>query len=389
MAFALKAAVTVAILTVLFQFISTIILNGGILRVVQPLNNEHCRHVEGLDGCEKMVLDERRGVIYLACSPVGHRAHWFPSLHRFNAALKANKDYIATFDLKTEKVTQLTLNGSPELSLHGMDVVHSSQNPNELFFYLVNHRVPSTGNPERSGADSVIEIFKTVDKKGEVLEHVRTIVDPKVIVTPNDIVGSPDGQSFWFTNDYKNKLGLFREIETYLVRSTASVGYCDVNSGCKIAASDIKGANGIVKSPSNNTFYVASALGAGLYVFEKEQDNSLKLTNIVSTDRIPIDNLSIDEDGAIWAPGFPRAFDTIQRYHDLTSPASSRGIRFTLNPNHKTAYYRESPLKVETIFEDDGNIASATTSVVYRPSTKQLFLHGIASSHLTICDISA
>jgi arylesterase / paraoxonase len=91
-------------------------------------------------------------------------------------------------------------------SSHGMDVVPSSSNPEELFLYLVNHRAPVNGRDARVvGADSVIEVFKTVVGSRAMVHHA-TFEDP-LIMTPNDIVGSPDGKSFHITNYFGTKTG--------------------------------------------------------------------------------------------------------------------------------------------------------------------------------------
>lgn len=42
-------------------------------------------------------------------------------------------------------------------------------------------------------------------------------------------------------------------------------------------------ANGIARSPTNDTFYVGTALGSGLNVLEKQADNSLVLTDVIRT----------------------------------------------------------------------------------------------------------
>jgi arylesterase / paraoxonase len=127
-----------------------------------------------------------------------------------NATGASNEDYIATYDPATSQVSRLRtpdFNNGRGLSLHGMDVVPSSSDPQELFIYLVNHRIPlGDRSAEQIGADSVIEIFKTTIG-GEALIHIKTVEDP-IIVTPNDVVGSADGKSFYFTNDHDAKVGL-------------------------------------------------------------------------------------------------------------------------------------------------------------------------------------
>lgn len=124
-----------------------------------------------------------------------------------NASGRSLEDYIATYDPQNSRITRLKVSGLPQgLSVHGMDVVPSSYNPKELFVYLVNHQ-PFVGKDARKfGANSTIEIFKT-KVGGATLTHLHTVHNP-IVFTPNDIVGSPDGKSFHFTNDASEKTGL-------------------------------------------------------------------------------------------------------------------------------------------------------------------------------------
>lgn len=157
----------------------------------------------------EIVLHQPTGVIYLACSSLYSRSHWLPAIGSLNATGASNEDYIATYDPATSQVTRLStpdFNNGRGLSLHGMDVVPSSSNPQDLYIYLVNHRIPLGGrSPEQVGADSVIEIFKTTIG-GNALTHIKTVED-SIIIAPNDVVGSADGNSFYFTNDHAIKVG--------------------------------------------------------------------------------------------------------------------------------------------------------------------------------------
>jgi hypothetical protein len=115
---------------------------------------------------------------------------------------------VATYDPRTSEISRLEAMNMPSrgFSSHGMDVVPSSSNPNELFLYLINHRTPVDGRDARVvGADSSIEVFKTVVGSHKMVHHA-TFEDP-LIMTPNDIVGSPDGKSFHITNDHGTKTG--------------------------------------------------------------------------------------------------------------------------------------------------------------------------------------
>jgi len=208
-------------------------------------------------------------------------------------------------------------------------------------------------------------------------------------MTPNDIVGSPDGKSFWFTNDHGSKTGFPRKLELYLAQAKTTVGYCHIDEGCKIAASKIPGANGMTRSRTNNTFYVGSATSGGVRIYERQADNTLLLVDFAASDGLPLDNLSVDSNGAVWAAAFPKGFHLLQRFKDITTNAASRAIRITHNPEAAESYLRLPNHKVEKIFEDDGLIAQGSTCVVNYPEKNLLFLNGISANHLTICNIVA
>jgi len=95
-----------------------------------------------------------------------------------------------------------------------------------------------------------------------------------------------------------------------------SVGYCHLDKGCHFAIENIHAANGIVKAP-NGTIYVGNAGVGGLYVLSQEETHTLTLQEFIPTgafdcmimtvsdtvsDR-PMDNLSVDQDGHVWAAG--------------------------------------------------------------------------------------
>lgn len=126
-------------------------------------------------------------------------------MSQINVTGRLDVDYLATYDHSTAKITRLELVNFPTtrtLGVHGMDVVPSSGKG--LFVYLVNHRVPVNGqDPAKSGVDSVIEIFEGAVGSSK-LKHLRTVEHP-AILTPNDVVGSADGKSFYFTNDHSVK----------------------------------------------------------------------------------------------------------------------------------------------------------------------------------------
>ncbi|KAF9568249.1 calcium-dependent phosphotriesterase [Agrocybe pediades] len=353
-------------------------------RVIEPLANTDCKTVPELQACEKIILHQPTGVIYLACSTPSSRAHWIPAANQLNATGASNKDYVATYDPATSRITRLAtpdFNNGRGLSLHGMDVVPSESNLNELFIYLVNHRTPIGDKPAQEvGADSVIEVFKA-QLGGASMEHVKTVSDP-IIVTPNDVLGSADGKSFYFTNDHAARVGLSRHLEI-LGHKGSSIGYCHIDEGCKYSLDKTHSSNGITSAP-NGTIYVSDSIFGGVTALERQTDNTLVVAESISTERV-VDGISFDANGQLWGATTPQGLTALKHFGNpkLLSPSSVHRISINTGVN---AFYGEK-YKVEKTFEDDGTLISGITTVAYDSQRKKLFLHGIASPQLAECNI--
>ncbi|KAF9482226.1 calcium-dependent phosphotriesterase [Pholiota conissans] len=379
--------VSVAVLAGFYQFyLKSLLLRTGIspARVIQPLGNEHCKKIPKLQACEELILHQPSGLVYFACSTPSSRAHWIPAMEQFNTTGASFDDYVATYDPTTSRITRLTttdFHSERGLSLHGIDVVASTLHSEHLYIYLVNHRKP-LGNVSAYavGADSVIEIFETA-VGSTTMKHVRTVENP-VISTPNSVIGSPDGKSFYFTNDHGVRVGLVRSLDM-LGRRSSSVGYCHIDEGCKIALSNTFTSNGITAAP-NGTIYVANGIGGIVDAFEPQTDNTLALTDSIKTDYI-LDNLSVDADGQLWAAAVPKMWSALQHMKSPSKLSPSMALRISINtgPN---AFYGEK-YKVSKMFEDDGKIIPLLTSVSYDSERRKLYLGGIAAPHSVVCDL--
>jgi len=144
----------------------------------------------------------------------------------------AGSGYVATYDPSSKKVTKLTANGfnSPRgLTSFGMDIVPSARNPNELTIYATNIRPPhvdldsdlppgireakrdeiASVRAVEEGPDPSVEAFRHV-LGSDSMQHLATWADEKLMTSPNDVVGLPDGEGFWFTNPVAYKVGIVR-----------------------------------------------------------------------------------------------------------------------------------------------------------------------------------
>jgi arylesterase / paraoxonase len=75
-----------------------------------------------------------------------------------------------------------------------------------------------------------------------------------------------------------------RQVKLLLRTPTTSVGYCHIEEGCKLATPKIHDANGIASV--NDTFFVANSLKGSITVLERQTDNSLVLTDVISTGKL-------------------------------------------------------------------------------------------------------
>ncbi|KAG9316357.1 hypothetical protein JVU11DRAFT_2390 [Chiua virens] len=383
------AVLFVALLTAFYIHLRPALSAGGVGRTIHPVGNRNCKVVPQLQACEKLVLHQPSGLIYLACSTPHSRMHWTPTLGRLNVSGRSQLDYVATYDAYTDAINFLSFSGHlfPRgISMHGMDVVPASDDRSTLYVYLVNHREPESGDARRVGTDSVIEVFKT-RIGSNTLEHVRTFQDPNVIVTPNDVVGSPDGKSIYFTNDHKLRVGVGRILSLLALTHDTSVGFCHADQGCKFAYTGLHASNGIVRgsNPGNDTLYVADCVLGDVTVLEQLSDNTLAFTETIKTDR-GLDNLAIDAHGALWAAGLSDALGMVTRQiNDPSALVASSALRITVNRGLDSFYGKK--YNIDKVFEDSGELASGSTSAVYDAERGRLFMHGIMSPQLTVCKL--
>ncbi|KAG8778187.1 hypothetical protein FRC12_025117 [Ceratobasidium sp. 428] len=382
--------ISVVVLGVFYRlWVVPVLELGGAYRTVQPLNTEGCEGVEGLQACEKLVIHPS-GLVYLACaSSPWSRVDWTPAMEALNASAvraKTSQDYIATYDPRSRAVTKLDLLGFSDprgLNVHGMDAVPDKDDPNNmLWIYVVNHRPPldPTVDARKVGADSVIEIFRARVGASSI-EWVKTVEDSSVIITPNDVLGAANGQEFWFTNDHHVKVGLMRGLYMILGVKSTTVGYCHVDHGCKIAADELYGSNGIVRA-SDGSVWVASTFGGYITVHEQQADKTLVPTEVINVG-MPMDNLALSADGSVIAAAFPKLFHYFSgslKNPDIPSAASV--FRISINTGN-SGYFGEK-YKVEKIFEEDGAMLGslATTATVHKDT---LYAHGNTAKRLIVC----
>ncbi|KAF8329845.1 uncharacterized protein EI90DRAFT_2973517 [Cantharellus anzutake] len=353
----------------------------GFFTRVRPVGNTNCTIIEGPESCEKIVVHHSSGLVYMACGTLDTRWKWAPFFQVFEEP--RTKDVITIYDptANTLRPIRHDLKDFRGLNVHGMDVVQSSDNPKTLYIYLVNHRPQLRRNEHAVGADSTIELFKT-EAGSERMKHIKTFHDPKIILTPNDVAGSPDGKSFYFTNDHSSRVDPWeRRIQLWFNPSKNSLGYCHIDKGCKIAAANLPSPNGIVRI-NDDTYWVAGFPSGKITVFTRDADNSLVQVDEIDIGR-PLDNLTVDENGDVWVAAFVRLFETIKYVLSRGGLAPSAAYKVSLNQGYD-AYFGKK-YAVKKVFEDDGTLANWITTAAADSRRRQLYLHGLFSKHLVRC----
>ncbi|KIW46730.1 uncharacterized protein PV06_02376 [Exophiala oligosperma] len=397
-------SILLALAAVVYQFLLKDILfrTVGLGRTVLPVSSfpYKCHRIHGdpnIQACEDMWLDENSRTLYLACSDSAARRDWMPNIHRLNASARALNDHIVAMEIDnpstsggyTYRVLETPgfpgVNGDGRIHVVGITGIHSTDN-SDAQLWLVNDRpsVDSTTgeflDQEVVGANATIEVFAT--KPGaETMQHVKTYADPQ-IATPNNIAVTKDG-GFFFTNDHgPHKVGWRHHLSPVL--GTGDVSYCSATGNCKKVASGFKFPNGLHLG-SDGLLYIPSAAKGDITVLKPAADGSVTQVHYIHLD-YPIDNLSEDANGDIFAATMPKGLASLATFNDPlnapTAPSTVWRIR-RLNRHLPDEY----EYQLDKIIEDGaGEKLPGMTTVIHDAKTGTLFMSGVVSPFITFCE---
>lgn len=319
----------------------------GVTRVIQPIEDfpYNCRRInhERLEACEDLWLDNQERVLYLACAGTQSRIQWNPAIGVLNVSgrraggselMTLNVDSPGTdgmygmHSIKPEGYDGATGDGTLDLLGFDVEVVDAAT----LRFWFINHRPPVDADRKyldatKIGANSTIDVFEL--KRGkDKMAHIKTVADPEV-KTPNNIAVMKDG-SFVVTNDHSAKgetlgddkctladsstiVGFRKELDIYI--GGGNVAYCPPSGPCKAAThSKFRFPNGLVRG-NDGLVYVPESAGSGIHVMELQEDGTLREVDFIRIG-MPLDNLSLDANGDIWAAGLPKALIAVKAAHN-------------------------------------------------------------------------
>jgi arylesterase/paraoxonase len=139
-------------------------------------------------------------------------------------------------------------------------------------------------------------------------------------------------------------------------------------------------ANGVTKG-HDGLYYVAQSSSGKITVFSLQPEtNTFLKVNEISIG-MPVDNLSIDENGDIWVAAFPVGVVLLMATDnplEVDVPSAVFRIRKVKG---------EEAYEVKMVLEDiEGKTLPGSTGVVHDAKTGKLFLGGVTSNFVTVCE---
>ena len=148
--------------------------------------------------------------------------------------------------------------------------------------------------------------------------------------------------------------------------------------------------NGLVQGRDGLT-YVPCTLDGTIKVFRLSESHMLVKVNEIKVP-LPIDNLSVDESGDIYAATLPKIYIWAESTKDpfnTNPPAAVFRIQKSVREvGGETNRYKETDAIyiVEKVLEDDGSVLPGATTAVHDASTGRIFLSGVMSPFIAICE---
>jgi hypothetical protein len=133
-------------------------------------------------------------------------------------------------------------------------------------------------------------------------------------------------------------------------------------------------ANGIVRG-QDNLFYIASSWRDRIRVMELQNGTQTLVERHVLKLGYPIDNMSMDQRGDIYAASFPKILDVVEAFenpYDKGFPSTIWRIRRLLADTNEWNY------EIKKIIEhQDSEIINGATVAIHDAKTGRLFMSGM------------
>ena len=253
----------------------------------------------------------------------------------------------------------------------------------DIELLVVNARpaINSATNQLENSPDMTIEWFKTATKQKATTIVIGKTYRHPVITSPNNVAFTEGG--FFITNDHGDATHGIRHSLAPIV-GNGNIAFCSssgLSPKCHIVADGYHFPNGLIVDNTNSSrLYVPSAWAGGIHVFHTS-GGANKLEKVAFIDiPYPIDNLSQDKNGDIWAAAMPKALETLAAFEDpLNVVASSTVFRIRRKG--------EEEFEVTKMLEDrEKEVLPGASTVIHDVKSGRLFLSGPTSPFISVCE---
>lgn len=365
----LRRAFNVALLAVVCFLFFHAYTNLGINYHFHKHYPGECRHVEGLDfGSEDMEVTQD-GLAFITSG-----LNYNPMSPNYQAFLEEKniKGRIFLFDFKQPKLGSRPLRIRPSKTFdqdtfqpHGLGMIEDNVKGGHLL-YVVNH--------VRGAADRV-EKFRFIPGTLD-LEHVRSFNDSIFNILNDVALVSED--AFYATNYLYFQHNLASTLEHLLPLPLAGVLYVDRNVVTEVVTG-VRITNGVTLSRDKKFLYVAFPVDHMMRVYERQNDNGLKLVQNVPEVYTSIDNFMLSQAGdALLAGCHPIPYKIMGHLMDPRNRSPSSVLRLPLNNGRVVVE------DIAELFYDHGEFISASSSAYIH--SNQLLI-GSVIDKLVVCDL--
>ena len=326
--FQLKTFIKIVFLLVLaiVFFIGRMLYNAGTFTKIVPHVQGIVQTIGGFEGAEDLAYHKASATLFVSSND-------FVDTNKQGAifAINAANPQI--------KATNLTDSLSFAFKPHGISLLPIDSLKSEL--YVVNH----------GAQKNTIERFEF---SNGTLRHLQTYADP-LFISPNDVLAIAPGK-FYFSNDHNEPLSTWRARKDLLQIPMGELCYFDGNKASKKAGNYLY-ANGVEQSADGRYIFVAATSGGKIYVFTPNKATG----DLTKVDEIPIhgaDNLTVADDGSIWAGCHPNLLAFLSHSKDHSKPSPSEVVKITYKgPGTKP--------KLESIYLNDGKPMSGSSVALH------------------------
>lgn len=210
----------------------------------------------------------------------------------------------------------------------------------------------------------------------KTIKHLGVIQDPLFHAVNDLALVSPT--SFYVTNCLRfTSPKLLQYFEMIFQLPLGTVVFYDGKTA-KEVLTGLKGPNGIALSPDKKQLYLALNGAEEFRVYDIQQDHSLKLRETIHL-YTGIDNLNVDDAGAVWIGAHPIRYKLFQYMLDTEKNlAPSQILKITFDKK------KLEQSEITEVFADSGNLLKGSSAAV---RYKDRLLIGSVFDRLLLCDL--